>query len=63
MGEVEAAVAAIADADGPAAERLRAAFLCMGKMNQERYLSEAVTLAEPFDYLTAVVDHSAAGGR
>jgi len=40
MGEVEAAVAAIADADGPAGERLRAAFLCMGKMNQERYLSD-----------------------
>ena len=40
MGEVEAAVAAVADRPGPAGERLRDAFLTMHTMNQERYLSD-----------------------
>lgn len=40
MGEVEAAVAAIASRPGPASERLRDAFLAMTTMNQERYLSD-----------------------
>ena len=40
MGEVESAVAAIASRRGPAGERLRAAFLAMSTMNQERYLSD-----------------------
>ena len=40
MGEVEAAVASIANRPGPAGERLRDAFLAMTTMNQERYLSD-----------------------
>ena len=40
MGEVESAVEAISLKSGPAGDRLRAAFLAICKMNEERYLSD-----------------------